>query len=240
MDKTIKIKSFKCDEDLSKYKNSILFNSGTVIAEGVFTYGDEELPITLDVFGETRIIYKGEVYTDPDDFPEELTNLIKEHPYDWDVCAPSGEGNDDEETYADSNNWFDYSVGSNGEDYPYEKDLSAASSLDILNDMLEIAQKFFFEKIEADNKVIDLTSQTTKEVLAARDEDGYVTGYVTLGFERIIDYGYDYLFDVLSEGLIGNTLLQNITYKIVNIDENNNITFEVTGYIDDSDIKEDE
>ena len=67
MEKEFKIKSFNCEENLSQYISSMLFDSGEEIATGVFSYGDDELEVTLQVSGEVAVTFKDEVYHRPSD-----------------------------------------------------------------------------------------------------------------------------------------------------------------------------
>ena len=143
MEKEFKIKSFNCEENLSQYISSMLFDSGEEIATGVFSYGDDELEVTLQVSGEVAVTFKDEVYHRPSDFPEELVQLIKEHPYDWDVCAPPEEEDDEYEcyVYVGLNNWFEYIFDCEGS--VYEDDLAEATPEMILEDMTYLARWYF-------------------------------------------------------------------------------------------------
>lgn len=131
---------FECDEKLSKYTDSMLFSatseSGISIASGEFIHKGRKLYISLDVCGETRITYKGEVYKNLVDYPTELLNLMTNNPSRWEL---------DEDVYVGNNNWFEYIIS--GEDKSdgvvYEKDLSKATEQDILNDMTAIAGQYF-------------------------------------------------------------------------------------------------
>lgn len=135
--------NFKCEENLEQYTSSMLFDSGEEIACGVFSYGEDLLEISLCVCGEVRVIYNGEIYDTPSEFPDDLIELIKEHPYDWDVYAPSGEDNDETEgdIYVDANNWFEYIFEGDGE--VYEQNLAKATPEKILDDMFYLARCYF-------------------------------------------------------------------------------------------------
>lgn len=92
-------KNFQCEEDLSQYVDSMLFDSDTNIATGTFEYGDKKIQICLDVRGEVDVDYKGENYRQPSDFPEDLRDKIKKDPlYVW----------YDDEIAVSNNNWFEY------------------------------------------------------------------------------------------------------------------------------------
>ena len=139
----LKIVHFTCEENLSKYVSSMLFDSGEEIARGFFYYNGELLKISLKICGEVSVTYKDEVYHRPSEFPDELIERIKKHPYDWDVYSPSGEGNDETEgeIYVGLNNWFEYII--NEEGYVYEEDLSEAYPDMILTDMIYYACMHF-------------------------------------------------------------------------------------------------
>ena len=133
--------NFSCDTDLSQYVSSILFDSDTNIASGTFSKGDSRVEISLDIQGAVSVYFRGERYFRPSEFPEELRELIRNHPDDWDVCAPSGEGNDDYDIYVGLNNWFEYITDSGG--VIEEGDISKMSPEDILETMKEIARDHF-------------------------------------------------------------------------------------------------
>lgn len=141
---------FNCDNNLSQYTDSMLFDSGTEIASGKFGYNGKILDIYLDVSGEVAVTYKGETYHTPSEFPEELIEKIKEHPNWWEGYAPSGEGNDNEEgdVYVYLNNWFEYIYGEEVlyDGTVYENDLSKATKEEILEDMRYIAEQYFERK----------------------------------------------------------------------------------------------
>ena len=142
-EKKITCKSFVCNGDLSGYTSSMLFDSGEEIARGLFKCGSEELRISLRICGDVSVTYKGEVYYKPSDFPDELIERIKAHPYDWDIYSPSGEGNDEPEgdVYVTLNNWFEYVFDEDGD--VYEEDLSGATPGMIRSDMEYIAARYF-------------------------------------------------------------------------------------------------
>ena len=147
----IRVIRFKCVEDLSKYTNSLLFDStskgGDRIASGIFVRDGKKITINLDILGDVAVTYKGEVYHTASEFPDELLEIIRKNPNDWEVYAPSGEGNDDEdgEMYATLNNWFSFVCDETGDDEPYEDDLSKATPDDILTQMKEMAEILFNE-----------------------------------------------------------------------------------------------
>ncbi len=107
--------TFRFYRDISDIPDSILLSSGQVIAE--YDNEDNDLHMSLEVCGEVRVSYKGEIYRGVDEFPKELIERIKNDPNYWDIYAHSGEENDNEfgDIYVGNNNWFELFVSdSNG------------------------------------------------------------------------------------------------------------------------------
>ena len=73
--------------------------------------------------------------------------------------------------------------------------------------------------------------KTPEEVIAGRDENNMVRGYVCILLSDVIDNDFEGFLDILSENLIGSDLLGGIDYSIAGIDryEPNTLYFEVTG-----------
>ena len=105
----LKVTSWKCVEDLSPYVDSILFNGDEIASLSIRDRKGNGVDLLLVVAGQVDVLYKGETYRDPDEFPEELKERIRNNPGTWDVYSPSGEGNDEEEgdCYVGSNNCFE-------------------------------------------------------------------------------------------------------------------------------------
>lgn len=145
---------FYCDRDLSKYIDSMLFDSDDdPIAFGEFKMRgkDEIFNIELVVNGEVRLNYKGSTYTCPYDFPEELKERIRRNPDGWSTYASSGEGNDDEcgDIHVIMNNWYEYLIGQKKGDINvfydgvmYEADLSKDTPIGVFKKMIDIAYDF--------------------------------------------------------------------------------------------------
>ena len=70
---------FKVYKNLNECIDSLLFPKETVIAELNCEIENTKINVCLDVFGEVRIFYKDELYLDPNDFPEELKNIIAQN-----------------------------------------------------------------------------------------------------------------------------------------------------------------
>lgn len=95
----MKIKSFECNDNLSQYVDSMLFDSGEEIATMEFEYNGKIINISLEVRGEVRVDFNGVRYNRPSEFPLELKELIKGNPANWDC---------EDNVYVDMNNWFEY------------------------------------------------------------------------------------------------------------------------------------
>ena len=133
---------FECDTDLKQYVDSMLFDE-VCIATGVFENNNKTLTIDLKVCGDVSVTFKGEIYRTPSEFPDELIDIIRKHPNDWEYYSPSGEKNDNAEgdVYVGLNNWFEYVFDGDGE--VYEEDLSKANPEAIKRDMQKIAAQYF-------------------------------------------------------------------------------------------------
>ena len=101
----------------------------------------------------------------------------------------------------------------------------------------------FYDGISRDAYEDELTAVTTEEnviqaglqkkaeeVLADRDENNYVEGYVQLHVSDLIDSDYEKFLDLLSVSLVDSDLLMDITYEIVKLaDAKNELIFKVRG-----------
>lgn len=90
---------FICYKDLSDIPDSMLIDSDTVIAE--YIDPDNDLRVSLEVRGEVRVVFQGDVYCYPSEFPEELKDYIKENKgiYELPEQFP--------DSYISDNNWFE-------------------------------------------------------------------------------------------------------------------------------------
>ena len=130
----MKIKRFACNENLSQYIDSMLFDSGTCIAamECELDNGDVCI-ISLEVRGSVNVDFDGSTYREPSDFPEELKQIIKEDKL-WDC---------DDRVYVDMNNWFEYIytvLGKYSDGVMCEWDISKGTPEDIKQEMIEICE----------------------------------------------------------------------------------------------------
>lgn len=135
----ILILNFKCEDDLSKYTDSMLFDSGEVIASGSFAFMGNRLDIDLVIAGDVAVTYKEDVYHSPSEFPDELKELIRSDRW-WDT---------NDNVYVGLNNWFEYVYEGDGD--VLEDDLSKMTKEDVKSDMLEIAS-MYFDRIDEGNK----------------------------------------------------------------------------------------
>ena len=134
---------FNCEKDLSQYTDSMLFDSGTIIAFMDCAYNECQVSIELRVCGEVDVTYKGEDYRHPSDFPNELREIIKHNPY-WFT--------DTEDLYITNNNWFEYIYDCvyNGNTWSdgvlLEGDLSTYTEADLLKEMFELVMEIVEDK----------------------------------------------------------------------------------------------
>ena len=131
------IDKFICDSDLTKYTDSMLYDSGTNIAELKYTKEFYTVEIFLDVRGEVQVDYKGTRYRAPSGFPEELKEKIKNNPH-WTAG--------DKNLYVDMNNWFEYIYDIHtpyGDTYSdgvmFEDDLSKCTPEELKTRMVDLA-----------------------------------------------------------------------------------------------------
>ena len=144
--KKIRVKSFKCD-DLTKYVDSILFDSGTEIAKAIFTCNGETLEVSLQVFGDVSVPYKGKVYHKPSEFPEELFELMKNNKFNTGI----------KKYYI---NWFEFLINGEFEDWEFEEYLPEAKPYWILDSMISIARNYF--KVESEEKRLEILNRCKK------------------------------------------------------------------------------
>ena len=129
---------FNCDENLKQYTDSMLFDSGAMIAFMDCEHNGHKISIELRVCGEVDVTYKGEDYRYPSDFPNELKEIIKNEPT-WFIYT--------DDLYVTNNNWFEYiyDCSYNGQTWSngvlFESNLSAYTEIDLLNEMCELAME---------------------------------------------------------------------------------------------------
>ncbi|ORX75634.1 hypothetical protein BCR32DRAFT_249427 [Anaeromyces robustus] len=127
---------FSCEEDLSVYKDSLLFSNGNIIATLSATDNNGNIiDMELVVVGEIRIKFindeNSSYYSDPKDYPDELRNTIEKGMYDLlDIR---------------NNNWFELSfsikningkvLASDGD--VYENDISIMTKDELKQEMLD-------------------------------------------------------------------------------------------------------
>lgn len=132
------ITSFECAEDLSQYTDSLLFCDDEGVAK--MTIEDDRgytLDMEIFVTGEVDVEFKGEHYHNPDKFPPELKQAIRDGKYD-------------EEFTAHFNNWFELSYSltdARGEEIAYdgevwESPLDKTTPEQLKSDMLDAGVDF--------------------------------------------------------------------------------------------------
>lgn len=96
--KTAKIISFYCDKKSLDLANidSLLLTSGDEIARLTLEVDGETEEVYIMCQGEVRITFEGELYRDHKEFPEKLTELIK-----------NGRYSEDDRVYVGNNNWIE-------------------------------------------------------------------------------------------------------------------------------------
>ena len=88
--------------------------------------------------------------------------------------------------------------------------------------------------VEVDGKIIDLTAnRSCKEIIASRDKNNYVEGYVQLHISDMIDRDYEAFLHLISEELVGTNLLKDVNYSIVGLKDNNKLVLSVNGNVGD-------
>lgn len=135
----MEVKYFSCD-DLSKYTDSMLFDSREVIAEGKFGKNGKDITIFLKVCGEVAVTYDEVTYHKPSEFPKELKEIIKKYPNKWDVESPLSE-----KIYIGLNNWFEFILPEYGDGIVYEGDLVKETPAEILEQMTYIIEQYILE-----------------------------------------------------------------------------------------------
>jgi hypothetical protein len=63
----------------------------------------------------------------------------------------------------------------------------------------------------------------------APSRHGYITGTVAIGLDEVIDGDPEAFLDLLSEALTGSSLLLDIGYHLVGVDDDHTMRLEVTG-----------
>ena len=87
--------TFRLYENTKDIKDSLQFDTGTLIAE----YIDNDLSARIEVVGDVRIIFEGDVFKYPSNFSDELKQIVAE----GNVYA-------DERVEVCENNWFEVIV----------------------------------------------------------------------------------------------------------------------------------
>lgn len=114
---------FEVYENMRNIKDSMQLDSNTDICKLETDQG----VITIEVRGYVKVEFKGYVYTQPSDFPQELKDIIAREP---NIC----DTNDDVEIY--ENNWFE--IFYNGDEFYDTIDIEGYTELELLTACLEM------------------------------------------------------------------------------------------------------
>ncbi len=88
------------------------------------------------------------------------------------------------------------------------------------------------EELEAELKKrnkLEFQIKDSEEIIASRDENNYVEGYVQVHISTLIDNDLEGFLDIISEELIGSDLLMDINYEVVGVEEGNELIIKVRG-----------
>lgn len=76
----------------------------------------------------------------------------------------------------------------------------------------------------------DFQLKSAEEIIASRDENNYVEGYVQIHISEMINNDREAFLDAISENLVGSDLLMDISYDVVGLaDEPNELILKVSG-----------
>ena len=71
--------------------------------------------------------------------------------------------------------------------------------------------------------------RSAEDVIAARDENNYVEGFISIHISTMIDNDLEGFLDIISEELVGSNLLMDINYDVVGLEDDNMIILKVRG-----------
>ena len=72
--------------------------------------------------------------------------------------------------------------------------------------------------------------KNAEEIIASRDENNYVEGYIRIHINDMISNDYEVFLDLISRYLVGSNLLMDINYNVVGLtDEPNELILKVSG-----------
>ena len=145
------ILEFKVYGDLSKYTDSLLFQD-----EKIASLLTKEYKVTIEVIGDIRIFFKGNLYKCSSKFPEELIEIIE-----------NGEVSEHSDVEIMDNNWFEIDVyeRTGKDEYVlvcdevFEEDLSKMTQENLKNYM----QKYLKDYLEIEDE-INVTNDLESDV----------------------------------------------------------------------------
>lgn len=150
----VTVNNWNCFEDLTECVDSMLYDSGTVIASGEFVCDGMEYSIDLMVTGHVCIIFDGVKYKCPSKFPERVKEIIKQ-----------GKLFDSDEVEVVENNWFEYVVNVDGysEGFIFEGDLAEYTPQELKEEMIEIVEDDNINSDSLTSEYFDDTVKTAEE-----------------------------------------------------------------------------
>ncbi len=104
---------------------------------------------------------------------------------------------------------------------------NAGKPINLDKDALLLLKKYYEGKYCKGEEKFPMKS--AEEIIASRDENNYVEGYITVHISDLIDNNLDSFLDIISEKLVGSVLLMDVTYDVVGFEEDNMIVLKVRG-----------
>lgn len=71
--------------------------------------------------------------------------------------------------------------------------------------------------------------RSAEEVIASRDENNYVEGYIEVHVSTLVDNDLESFLDIISEELVGSDLLMDVNYSVVGLEDNDMLILKVSG-----------
>lgn len=79
------------------------------------------------------------------------------------------------------------------------------------------------------------------KVIYTENPEAVLTGVIAVDLSDLMDNTFSDILDILSEGLIGSQMLMEVNYSPVAVNKEDNIIYmQVSGYIDATELLEDE
>lgn len=195
------IHEFKTYLSLGRCADSMLFDSGTLVANIFATKGDYSVSVKLKVVGDVAVVYRNRVYHTYFDFPTGLKERIAEHPGNWQHVAGK------QDVQINLNNWFEYQWVIHGPNYFCKSGCMLCE--DDLHLMTEDGLKE--EMLEVVNQVIEDNPVTNEGSDVIKIRDCEITRQnIEKTKKMLIAYG-------VSEDKVA-TVLQSIGYTLLDVE----------------------